>query len=96
MGHLRVALHPRAVGTDRGHGHDARLGVVEAVFLAGDEHARGKTLDVPLEWTRPRLVEIVEVEHQCAFRAHEDPEVEQVRIATELHREPREGVVARS
>ena len=43
-------------------------GVGEAVVARRDREARGHALHVVLERPRQRLVEVVEVEHQCSLR----------------------------
>ena len=52
-----------------------------------DREARGQALDVVLERPGERLVEVVHVEQQRPLRRSEHPEVRQVRVPAELHRE---------
>ena len=58
---------------------------VEAVVPCGHRDARGQPLDVPLERAGQRLVEVVHVEHQPPVQRAEHAEVEQVRVAAQLH-----------
>jgi hypothetical protein len=55
--------------------------LAEIPFACRDVEARCEALDVPLERAGERLVEIVEVEDEVAFRRREAAEVSQVRIA---------------
>ena len=54
----------------------------------GDGDAGGEAGDVPLERSRDRLVEVVDVEHEVAFGRREAAEVEQVGVAAQLHAQP--------
>ncbi len=88
--HLEVRLagelgHRRAVAGDR-RAHSRRpFERCEAAVPAGDLETRRQALDVPLEWARRGLVEVVDVEHQAALRRAEDAEVREVRITAQLH-----------
>ena len=55
---------------------------------ARDRDAGGEALHVPLPRRRERLVEVVHVEHEVAFRGREHAEVEQVGVAARLDPEP--------
>ncbi len=60
----------------------------EAALPPGDREACGETLDVPLEWTRKRLVEVIDVEYQAPRRRGKPTEVRQVGIPAQLGAEP--------
>jgi hypothetical protein len=59
--------HCRAVALYGSQGYRARLLLAEPVFPSGDHEARGQSLDIPLEWTRQRLVKVIDVEHQATL-----------------------------
>jgi hypothetical protein len=87
--HRGEATHPFAVGAD-GRGDDGpAVPGGESVLPPGDDQAHGQPLEVPLPRPGQRLVEIVDVEHEIAFGRAEQPEVEHVGIAAQLHTEPR-------
>ncbi len=67
----------------------AALGRGEAVGPPGEHEAGGEALEVPLERARQRLVEVVDVEQERALRRGEHPEVHEVGVAAELHRQRR-------
>ena len=78
-----------AVGAD-GASHDRlAFGLRIAVLTACDREAGRQPLHVPLPGARQRLVEIVDVEHQPPLRRCEHAEVRKVRVAAELHLQPR-------
>ena len=56
--------------------------------LRRDHDARREPLEIPLEWGRQRLVEVVDVEDDVALRRREAAEVHQVRVAAGLHADP--------
>jgi hypothetical protein len=89
LGELLHLLPVRANGAEHGF---ASLIVGEVPLAPGDLDARGEALEIPLEWPRQRLVEVVQVEHEVALRRCEAAEVEEVSVARELDDEigPRE------
>jgi hypothetical protein len=58
---------------------------VEAAIAAGDGEAGREPLEIPLERTRKRLVEVIDAEHEPPVRRREHTEVRQVRVAAQLH-----------
>ena len=46
---------------------------------------------VPLERPRKRLVEVAKIERQLPLRGRPQPEVQEVGVATQLHRQTRVG-----
>ena len=89
VGLARELAHRLAIGPGRGqHDLTARL-VGEGLAAGGDLQAGGEPFDVPLERAGQGLVEVVEVEQQMPFRGGEEPEVTQMRIATQLDLQPR-------
>ena len=82
---------------DRPRGGDRRgsgVGLGEFVVARGDREARGHALDVVLEGSGERLVEVVEVEHERPLGRRKRAEVRKVRVSAELHVEPgRRGVL---
>lgn len=87
----RQSAHVVAVRGDGGEGGEVGLLVGVAVVAGGDGCGGGEAFDVPLEGSRVRLVEVVEVEEQGAVRRGEQSEVQQVGIAAELDGEARVG-----
>ena len=67
--------------------------LVKPEIPSGDGEARRKPLHVPLERSRQRLVEIIDAEHQATIRGGEDPEIREMRVATQLSVESRSGAV---
>ena len=67
-----------------------------AVVPARDLQARREAFDVPLPRPGQGLVEVVDVEHQPAFRGGEQAEVRQMGIPADLGDQPVRGVPARS
>ena len=63
--------------------------LVEAAIPAGHREAGDEPLDIPLERPRQRLVEVVRVEHEPPVRGRVHPEVREVRVAAQLHVQPR-------
>ncbi len=61
----------------------------EAVVAGGDGEAGRHPLQVVLERTRQRLVEVVQTEQQLPLRRGEPAEVGQMRVPTQLHRQAR-------
>ena len=47
----------------------------KTVVARRDQQARGQPLDIPLPWTRERLVKVVDIEHQPSLRRGEHTEV---------------------
>ncbi len=83
--HRSERRHPLPVAADALDGRVATLGGGKAVVTAGNDEARGQPFDVPLPRARERLVEIVDVEHDPAFRRGVGAEIQQVAVATNLH-----------
>ncbi len=79
--------HEVAVGAGARERDGARLLPPEAVAASGDDEAGDEPLDVPLERTRQRLVEVVDVEDERALRRAVQAEVEQVGVPAQLHLE---------
>jgi hypothetical protein len=67
----------------------------EATLASGDHHARCQAFDIPLEWRRQRLIEVVDIEDEPALGRGEDAEVQHVRIATRLYPQPADGSVGK-
>src|SRR5207248_1590570 len=65
------------------------LGVREVPVAAGDLEARREPLHVPLERTRQRFVEVVEVEDELALRGGVAADVREVGVAAELRLQTR-------
>ena len=68
----------------------ARFLARELAGACRDLEAGTETLDVPLERSDARLVEIVDVEDQAPVRRGETTEIRQVRVTTRLH--PQTGI----
>ena len=62
--HVGELGHRTRVGGREGELHGLAVGFVEAVRPAGHLEAGSQALDIPLEWARERLVEVIDVEHQ--------------------------------
>ena len=62
-------------------------------LATGDGEARDQALEVPLERSRKRLVEVVDVEREAASGSREDAEVREVRVAAELGLQAGAGTV---
>ena len=62
---------------------------VESTAASRDREARDEALEVPLERAWERLVEVVHVEHEPPVGGGIAAEVRQVRVAAELHVQPR-------
>ena len=79
--------HRLAIGAhDFEHGRSALLGG-EVAIPRGDFEARRQALDVPLERSGKRFVEVVEVENEIALRRCKAAEVQKVGIARKLNRQ---------
>ncbi len=63
--------------------------IVKAALSARHRKAGDEPLDVPLERTRQRLVEVVRIEHDTPVRSGEDPKVREVGVTAQLHVQPR-------
>jgi hypothetical protein len=87
----RLAVRPH----DFEHGLGS-LGLAEVPLPRSHLEAGCETLDVPLERARQRLVEIVEVEDEVAFRRGEAAEIGEVRVAESWAESPDRGAGARS
>jgi len=70
----------------------AGLGVGVPVGAGGHGDGGREPFDVPFEGAGEGLVEVVEVEEQGAFRGGVQTEVEQMRVAAQLHGEPGVGL----
>ena len=86
--------HLAGIGEGRAAGRVA-LHVAEPSDPGRDRAARRQSLDVPLPGPRQRLVEVVDVEGEAAFRGGVGAEVQEVRVAAGLdvetgHRRVRE------
>ena len=84
VAHLREAAHRRAIAARRCEHGRPSLRLVEAAVATRDLEAGGEPLDVPLERTRQRLVEVVDVEHQTAVRRGKASEVGEMRVSAQL------------
>ncbi len=84
----RVLRNPSAIGAGCVGDDRVALGRRESPLPRCDVHARAEALHVPLPRAGHGLVEVVDVEHQVAFGAGEQPEVVDVRVATGLHADP--------
>ena len=62
----------------------------EPALAAGDLEAGGESLHIPLPRPGRGLVKVVDIEHEAPLRRAKDPEVRKVRVATELHVQPRD------
>ena len=83
--------HRRAVALGRGERELATDLRRAPVVPSCDDEACGQPLDVPLERSGQRLVEVVHVEDEPAFRRRERAEVGQVRVTAQLHPQPGRG-----
>ena len=88
-GHLGELGHRDPVGAHRGQCGVASVGLAEAVVARRDREARRHPLQVVLERTGQRLVEVVQVEQQLSLGGSEHPEVRQMRVAAELNLQSR-------
>ena len=91
--HLCKAGHRLAVFAHRRRHDRAADRIVEASIPARDREAGGEPLHVPLEWSRQRLVEVVDAEDEPPVRCGEDAEVGEVRVAAELGVQSRPGPI---
>ena len=80
----RELLHPLAVRTGHLQVDPLPRPVVEGPVPAGDREACDKTLDVPLERSRKRLVEVVDAEDELAVRGGKRAEVREVGVTAKL------------
>ncbi|MEZ5298679.1 MAG: hypothetical protein R2697_21080 [Ilumatobacteraceae bacterium] len=80
--------HRLSVGSDGGECGATALRRFDAVVTRRHDDAGGEPLDVPFERAGERLVEVVEVEHQPAVGAVEEPEVGQVGVTAEFDPQP--------
>jgi hypothetical protein len=90
-------------GSRRESGQQARIGqrhpqdcgladfVGEALRPSRDREARAQAFQIPLPRPRQGLVEVVDVEDQPTFRGGEPAEVDQMRVAAQLHHDPCAG-----
>ncbi len=86
--HRGIGGHPFPVAGDREmDGVPGGMGV-EPAGSAGDDDARRETLDIPLERTMERLVEVVDVEDEVPLGRCEEAEVGEVGVAAELDDDP--------
>ena len=83
--HAGEPAHEVTVGARTRERDGSRLLPAEAVAAGSDDEAGDEPLHVPLERARQCLVEVVDVEDQRALRRAVQAEVEQVRIAAQLH-----------
>ncbi len=86
--HLGVGRHPRPVGSDGAVDGVPDAVLVEASRPTGDHEAGREALDVPLEGSVERLVEVVDVEDEVALGRCEQPEVGEVGVAAQLDDDP--------
>ena len=89
--HARVLRHCRAIRRCRETRNVVSLLISEGVVLRGKHETRRQTHDVPLEWARVRLVEVVDVEDNGTILPCEKAEVRQMGITAQLHNEPGVG-----
>ena len=80
-----VPGHPLPVGAQAGRN---RALCVHAIGAGEDHDAGHQPSDVPFERAGQRLIEVPQVERQVPFRGGPQSEVEQVRVAAELHDQP--------
>ena len=80
-----IARHALAVLASGGPHHSSALRAGEATLAGDDLQAGAQAFDVPLPWTRQRLVEVVDVEHEVPLGGGELPEVAHVGVAARLH-----------
>src|SRR6185436_4562543 len=73
-----------SICTDGGQNGGSPYTVVEAAIPAGNLEACGQPLDVPLERSGMRLVEIVEIEDEIPGRRCKAAKIGQVGVAAEL------------
>ncbi len=59
----------------------------EPTVVGGHGHAGGQTLHIPFEGSGKGLVKVVDVERQVTFGGAVSAEVEQVGVATQLHKQ---------
>ena len=83
--HCRVLRHLGAVAARCLSRGGARVVVAEAIVPRGDGDAGRKSLDVPVERRRERLVEVVDVEDQVPVGRRVHAEVQQVRVTAGLY-----------
>ncbi len=87
-GGQRGGEYPSIAG-DGGLRRRTDLLALELVAPAGDGDAGDEPLEVPLEWPRRRLVEVVDIEDEAAVGSVEQTEVRQVGITAQLDPEIR-------
>ena len=79
------AGHGFSIPAHRGAGCRSRFFVRQFVVACCNHDAGSQTFEIPFEWPRGRLIEVIHVEHQPAIRSVEQPEVRQVGVPTQLH-----------
>ena len=89
--HGRIVGHVLAVAAHGGAHGARRIAFEQADLAAGDDHAGGQALEVPLPGRRQGLVEIVDIEDDAALGRGEAAEVRQMGVATGLHANPRDA-----
>ena len=82
--HLGELRHRPTVFAHGGHQDRAAYLLVEASVSTGDRDARHQPLEVPLERSRERLVEVIDAEHELAVRRSEDSEIAEMGVTAEL------------
>ena len=82
--HAGRLAHPFAIGPDGPLCQMMRVMRGKAAFTGGDNDAGGQPLDIPLERPVQRLVKVVDVEDERAFRRREQSEVRQMGITAQL------------
>ena len=86
--HPGIFPHVLAIGAYRRAHRIRAMPLAEAEFASGQHDARSEPLHVPFPRRGKRLVEIVDVEYQQAFRASEAAEIRYVTITAGLNSKP--------
>ena len=92
LGQRRVPAHALAVGLNTGGHCGISLRRVDPVLPRCYHETGGEALDVPLERAGEGFIEVTQVERQVPLRCSPEAEVQDVRIAAELHDQPAVGL----
>ena len=82
---IRILRDPRPVRLERSTHRPITRCTLEVLVAGQHVEAGHHALEVPLERTRQRLIEVAQVERQPSFRRRPQPEVEHVRVTAQLH-----------
>src|ERR1700733_14010491 len=83
--HRGIARHLGAVAADSCTGCTARVAVIELLVARSNDETGRQPLNIPLERSRERLIEVIDVEDQLPVGRREHAEIQQVRVTASLH-----------